>query len=195
MKNDPAIASADDKARIPKQIGLQVRAARKAKGLSIRAAAQQLQCSPRFVLQLEQGKPTARMDKVLQTLSGLGLQLSVQAEGAAAPADSRQQTARLDARAKQGLHEERLARAHDRVATMLALDAAGPDAIERARSQVRKWADNHICSQWYVDQWGAILAGSGRDIALKMLRLEKSDAKALFQNTPFGFLVRGHMRP
>ncbi|CAN0243944.1 unnamed protein product, partial [Phaeothamnion confervicola] len=70
-------ASLDPNAELSGQLGAQARSARKAKGLSIRAAAQHLGCSPRFVQELEQGKPTARMDKVLQTLSGLGLQLSV----------------------------------------------------------------------------------------------------------------------
>ena len=62
------------------QLGEQARAARKAQRLSIRAAAEQLNCSPRFVHELEWGKPTARMDKVLQALEGLGLQLSVSAK-------------------------------------------------------------------------------------------------------------------
>ena len=195
MTSDIQTPQSEANTSLSRKIGLQARAAREAKGLSIRAAAQQFQCSPRFVLQFEQGKPTARMDKVLQTLSGLGLQLSVHANGLDDASESREKTARIEARAKQGLYEQKLARAHERVAAMLAPDAVDPGAIKRARGQVRKWADNKICSQWYVDQWTGILAGSGRQIALKILKLEESAAKALFQNTPFGFLVREQMRP
>lgn len=179
---------------LPIRLGRQARAARKAKGLSIRAAAEQLKCSPRFMLQLEQGKPTARMDKVLQTLEGLGLQLGVHAlqeNGSAVAAPS---NAQAEARARQNLHEERLARAHDRIAARLALRQVSPAEIEKARNQVRKWADQKICSQWYVDRWTALLAGPAREIASRILQLEKEEAKALFQNTPFGFLVREYLR-
>jgi len=177
------------------QLGEQARAARKAQRLSIRAAAEQLHCSPRFVHELERGKPTARMDKVLQALSGLGLQLSVSARPA--NRDARvggRSIAQVEARGRQDLYEEKLARAHERIAAMLALDAVGPDALEQARGQVRKWADQQICSQWYVDRWNDILAGAGREVAQKILALDKADAQALFQNTPFGFLVRAFLR-
>ena len=182
----------DQNAQLSQQLGQRVRAAREEKGQSIRAAARQLRCSPRFLLQLEQGKPTARMDKVLQTLSGLGLQLSVGAEQGAAP--SAPVVAQIEARDGQRLYGERLARAHDRIAARLALDAMDLGDIERARDQVRKWADQHICSQWYVDEWTRILGGSGREIAAKMLALGKADSSALFQNTPFAFLVRRELR-
>lgn len=179
---------------LPIRLGRQARAARKAKGLSIRAAAEQLKCSPRFMLQLEQGKPTARMDKVLQTLEGLGLRLGVHALQENGSAVVTPSNAQAEARAGQILHAERLARAHDRIAARLALRQVSPAEIEKARNQVRKWADRQICSQWYVDRWTALLAGSAREIASRILQLEKEDAKALFQNTPFGFLVREYLR-
>jgi HTH-type transcriptional regulator/antitoxin HipB len=176
------------------ELGRQARTARKARGLSIRSAAQQLCCSPRFVHQLEQGKPTARMDKVQQALSGLGLQLSVQPVSAGGVEAPSAQAARVEARAKQGLYEEKLACAHYRIAALLALGEISPDDINRARSQVRKWADEQICSPWYIDRWSRILAGTGRQIASRMVALGKDDAKALFQNTPFGFLARQFLR-
>ncbi len=190
MGHFSAVVTPAAEAGLSGQIAVQVRAARQARGLSIRAAAAQLQCSPRFVLALEQGKPTARMDKVLQVLAGVGLQLSVHAGSANALAGA---TARTEARAAQGLREQKLAQAHARLATTLALGAIEPDAIERARAQVSKWSDQRICSQWYVDQWTGILAGSARDIALRLHTLKTSDAKALYQNTPFGFWVREHL--
>ena len=94
----------------------------------------------------------------------------------------------------QTLREEKLARAHDRIAALLALGRIPAGDVGRARSQVRKWADQQICSRWYVDRWGAILAGSGREIAARIVALEKDEARALFQNTPFGFLVRDFLR-
>lgn len=135
------------------------------------------------------------MDKVLQALSGLGLQLSVSAR----PADhdarvGERSIAQIQARGRQDLYEEKLARAHERIAAMLALDAVDPATLERARGQVRKWAEQQLCSQWYVDRWAAILAGTGAQVARQILGLEKDDAKALFQNTPFGFLVRTILR-
>ena len=184
--------SSDANARLSRQLGLQARAARKAKGLSIRAAARHIGCSPRFVQELEQGKPTARMDKVMQLLSGLGLQLSVDAADAVRPTPG--EMARAEARTRQRLHEEKLARTHGLIAARLALGTIPRADIERARKQVRKWTDQQICSQWYVDQWTHILSGSGRQIASKMIALGKADAEALFQNTPFGFIVRADLR-
>lgn len=59
------------------RIGAAVRTARKARGWSTRAAAGQLGLSVRFLNELERGKATARADKVLHALEGLGLDLAV----------------------------------------------------------------------------------------------------------------------
>lgn len=59
------------------RIGAAVRAARKARGWSLRAAAGRLGVSLRFLHELERGKAGARLDKVLQALSGLGLEIAV----------------------------------------------------------------------------------------------------------------------
>ena len=169
-------------------IGAQVRAARKARGLSIRGAAEHLGCSPRFVHELERGKPGARLDKLLQVAAGLGL--SVAASGAAQPAAG----ARGEARLRQRLHEEKLALAHARIAARLALGERGAADIGRARAQVRKWDEQRICSKWYVERWRRLLRGAGRGVAARLLALDPADARALFQNTPFGFLVRAELR-
>jgi hypothetical protein len=153
-----------------------------------------LRCSPRFVHELEQGKPTARMDKVEQALAGLGLQLSVHATQADGVHVQSPRAAQLQARAKQHQYEAKLARAHDRIAALLALETIDAADIERARGQVRKWSEQQICSRWYIERWSAILAGSSREIAANMLALDNDDAKALFQNTPFGFLARRYLR-
>lgn len=174
-------------------LGRRVREARAAQGISIREAARRLRCSPRFVHQLERGKPTARMDKVMQALAGLGLDVTVGSRQAPTASDPEWKQ-RLEARAKQRLYEERLARAHERIAANLALGEIGTDAIARARAQVRKWDEQRICSKWYVERWSEILSGAAPKIAARLLALAPADAKALFQNTPFGFLVREQLR-
>lgn len=64
------------------QFGAQVRKARKARGWSIRATAAKLGLSVRFLNELERGKATVRLDKVMQALDGLGLELTVVPKGA-----------------------------------------------------------------------------------------------------------------
>ncbi len=59
------------------RIGAAVRAARKARGWSTRAAAGRLGLSVRFLNELERGKATARLDKVVQALEGFGLEIAV----------------------------------------------------------------------------------------------------------------------
>ena len=59
------------------RIGAEVRAARKGRGWSTRAAAERLGLSVRFLNELERGKATARLDKVMQALEGLGLEMVV----------------------------------------------------------------------------------------------------------------------
>ena len=129
------------------------------------------------------------MDKVLQMLAGVGLQMSIHKRNEPAMASPGWKE-RIEARGKQRLYEEKLARAHERIAASLALGEIDAGAIGQAKDQVKKWSDQRICSQWYVDQWSKILEGSGAQIASKLLKLDKGDAKALYQNTPFGFLVK-----
>lgn len=59
------------------QIGARVQAARKSRGWSTRVAAVRLGLSLRFLNELERGKATARLDKVLHALRGLGLDLEI----------------------------------------------------------------------------------------------------------------------
>ena len=68
------MAAEPDAAR---RIGAQVRAARLARGWSTRAAAARLGLSVRFLNEFERGKASARLDKVLQALAGLRLDLEV----------------------------------------------------------------------------------------------------------------------
>jgi len=59
------------------RIGAQVRAVRTERGWSTRVAAKRLGLSLRFLNELERGKATARLDKVLHALRGLGLDIEV----------------------------------------------------------------------------------------------------------------------
>jgi len=65
------------------RLGAQVRAARKVRGWSTRAAAAQLELSVRFLNELERGKATVRLDKLMQALHGLGLEFTVAPKQAA----------------------------------------------------------------------------------------------------------------
>ena len=57
-------------------VGTQVRARRKELGLTQDDLADLAACSPRFVRALEAGKTTVRMDKLLDVLEALGLELA-----------------------------------------------------------------------------------------------------------------------
>ena len=58
-------------------IGAVVRDARKAAGLRQYELAASAGVGLRFVVELERGKPTARLDKILQVLTALGLRMAV----------------------------------------------------------------------------------------------------------------------
>ncbi len=60
-----------------RSIGARLREARRGRGWPLRAAAKRLGVSVRFLNELERGKATARLDKVLQALGGVGLDLGV----------------------------------------------------------------------------------------------------------------------
>jgi len=59
-------------------LGRAVRAARKAAGLDQKDAAGLAGVGLRFLSDLENGKPTVRMDKVMRVVAVLGLELRVQ---------------------------------------------------------------------------------------------------------------------
>ena len=55
------------------ELGAAIRAARKARGLSHLEAARRCRVGPRFLLELERGKPSVRLDKTLAVMYGVGL--------------------------------------------------------------------------------------------------------------------------
>lgn len=65
----------------PGDLGMAVRAARKAHGLTQAELAGLAATGPRFVSELERGKPSAEMGKVLDVLAVLGLRLVLEGTG------------------------------------------------------------------------------------------------------------------
>jgi len=57
----------------PAELGNAVRTARGAMGLTIREAAERARVGKRFVLEVEQGKTSARLDKVLALMAAVNL--------------------------------------------------------------------------------------------------------------------------
>jgi len=55
------------------ELGAAIRAARKALGLTLTDAARRCRVGPRFLLELEHGKPNVRLDKALAVMYGVGL--------------------------------------------------------------------------------------------------------------------------
>jgi transcriptional regulator with XRE-family HTH domain len=58
-------------------IGVEVRRKRRSDGLTLMDAAGLCNVNYRFLSDLENGKPTARLDKVLQVLAALGLEIEI----------------------------------------------------------------------------------------------------------------------
>lgn len=66
-------------ARTPADIGTAITEARKARGYSQQEFADLAGVGRRFISELESGKPTAEIGKVLQVLTALGLDVEVRA--------------------------------------------------------------------------------------------------------------------
>ncbi|MGD8862867.1 MAG: type II toxin-antitoxin system Y4mF family antitoxin [Myxococcales bacterium] len=77
------MAETDQHAEWARQLGAAVRARRRALRLTQQQLGELAGCGVAFLYELETGKPTVRLDKVLSVLSVLGLSLRL-AEGAPA---------------------------------------------------------------------------------------------------------------
>lgn len=80
--NSDNIPDRENPVRAVRDLGAAIRAARKQAGLEQKDAAGLAGVGLRFLSDLERGKPTVRMDKVLQVLDVLGLELTVRARRA-----------------------------------------------------------------------------------------------------------------
>ena len=101
---------------------------------------------------------------------------------------------RVEARARQHERDQARADEHERIAAGLEAGEMGERELIRAREQVAKWERHEICSHRYVEYWRAILAGSALEVARRMRGIEASERAALYQNTPFGFLLSERVR-
>ena len=73
--------------RRPSDIGLLVKAARKARSMSQDDLAKRLGVSRLWINEFEGGKPTARLDLVLRALAELDINLTAQTDGPVDPGD------------------------------------------------------------------------------------------------------------
>jgi HTH-type transcriptional regulator/antitoxin HipB len=62
----------------PADIGIAVRRARTARGLRLEDLALAAGVGPRFLSELERGKPTARLAETLRVIAALGLRLTIE---------------------------------------------------------------------------------------------------------------------
>lgn len=62
----------------PAEIGAAVRRARTARGLRLEDLALAAGVGPRFLSELERGKPTARLAETLRVITALGLRLTIE---------------------------------------------------------------------------------------------------------------------
>jgi y4mF family transcriptional regulator len=70
------------KAYTAQDVGDAVRAARKAAAITQRELASEANCGVRFISDLERGKPTAELGKVLHVLNVLSLDVDIRKRGA-----------------------------------------------------------------------------------------------------------------
>ena len=174
-----------------------IAAAARARGLSMRQVALQAGVRPETVSRIRR-RANCDYDTLARLAAAAGLEIGMRPAGAAAgaPPDSHllQKARRGEAQERQRAYEARLAREHDRVAAGLALGALGAPDLVRARRQVARWVKQGTCSPWYARRWSEILAGKPAEAAARLLALEEGEQKALYQNTPFGFLVGARAR-
>ena len=71
----------EGKVNAPADIGIIVRRKRKADGLTLADAAAMCNVGYRFLSNMENGKPTAHIGKILQVLSCLGLEVTIMLRG------------------------------------------------------------------------------------------------------------------
>jgi HTH-type transcriptional regulator / antitoxin HipB len=95
--------------RRPSDIGLLIRSARRSKMLSQDQLAQRLDVSRAWIVQIEQGKPSVRLDLVLRVLNELEITLSADSEAATgsepAPSQEPADIIDIDAIADTGLQD------------------------------------------------------------------------------------------
>lgn len=101
---------------------------------------------------------------------------------------------RVEARARQRAREEMLVSEHDRIAARLVAGQIGERELVQARQRVAEWIRNGTCSPSYTKRWSKILSGRPNEVADRLRGINADWRNALFQNTPFGFLLTERVR-
>ncbi|WP_419949868.1 helix-turn-helix transcriptional regulator [Candidatus Palauibacter sp.] len=92
--------------RTPLELGLLIRKARHARGMTQADLARAAGVGRQWVVAIEAGKPRAELGKAFQTLAALDLSLSIHGEGIPEPSGSRVRIAVPDIEAVVRAHED-----------------------------------------------------------------------------------------
>ncbi len=175
----------------PEALGAAVHARRKALGLTIEDVMTLTGAGNRFLVELEQGKPTVRLDKVLAVLRALGSELRMGTTAGADAEDGQEALlrARQQARLEKVVRDRALRRLHQRAARLLSNANRAPLLIERALATVSRWEAQKTCSPNYIERWRKVLANPCQGMRDEVLCPQAPYGLALMQNSPFGFLL------
>lgn len=168
-----------------RSLGLRLRAARKARGLSQSALAASSGAGRVTIARLEAGAAQDfRLGTLVRVCDALGMEL------AAVPRGTRDTQERLLARERERARRLEGRRRHAVLAArLLAMPARqAAVAIRRARASVTRWERERLCSKHYISRWQAMLAGTPRRVAAALL--DRNDwTDALLQNSPWSFAL------
>jgi transcriptional regulator with XRE-family HTH domain len=168
----------------------QLKAGRRRAGLTQAALAERCGVSRITIARLEAGSARdVRAGTLLSLCAALGLELTATPAGAQAALETRlarerEQVRRMDLQRRHAVLAARLLAVPRRQAQAL---------VARARAVVDRWEREGLCSRHYVSRWRAMLAAPIDQVAGSLVDPgEWGDA--LFQNTPWGFVLGGPER-
>lgn len=98
---------------------------------------------------------------------------------------------RRRAREQQQQVEQNRLMAHQRIGIeLLGRKDRKKQLLEAARQEVRRWAEQGLCSQDYIDRWSEWLSLPEVDLVERMCSDAGGWGKAMRQNSPFGVAPR-----
>jgi prevent-host-death family protein len=111
------------------------------------------------------------------------------------PAEWLKRDERLDdrhlARKQQRQLEQNRLMAHQRIGIdLLARTERRKELLKVARAEVRRWSENNLCSQDYIDRWSQWLALPPGELVIRMCSDADGWGNAMRQNSPFGVALR-----
>ena len=94
---------------------------------------------------------------------------------------------RRQARERQKQVEQNRLMAHQQIAIELLIDGSRrQQLLKAARREVRRWSEQGLCSQDYIDRWSEWLALPAAALAKEMCSDADGWGTAMRQNSPFG---------